>query len=183
VVSSYSADNETNDSRMYNRPNQFDFVKDGIDNYVLHKQKTINLQKKGTKGAIWLKEKIKPGASKTFRIRLSKTEIKNPWSNFDEVFKNRRKELIYITTSLPRENFLQPKKNYCAALPQDYYGQSSSITLMCLNGCLENRAKPRRPAITNAITTGSTSPAATLFPCLINGNIHGLQPGTSLFMP
>ncbi|WP_336516956.1 MGH1-like glycoside hydrolase domain-containing protein [Pollutibacter soli] len=85
-------DNETNNERMYHRPNDSAYVKDGINNFIVNKQNTVNPEKRGTKSAIWLKEKIKPGASKTFRIRLRKSKIEDPWSDFDSVFKKRIEE-------------------------------------------------------------------------------------------
>ena len=38
------------------------YVKDGINNYIIHKENTVNPKKKGTKAAIWLKEKIQAGS-------------------------------------------------------------------------------------------------------------------------
>ncbi|HEY6503700.1 MAG TPA: glucosidase [Chitinophagaceae bacterium] len=85
-------ENETNNQRMYNRPNDSGFVKDGINNYVVNKESTVNPKKQGTKAAIWLKEKIKPGASKVFKIRLSKIQIEEPWAEFDEIFTRRQSD-------------------------------------------------------------------------------------------
>ena len=79
-------ENETNNRRMYNRPNDALFVKDGINNYIVENENTVNLRKKGTKAAIWLKERIRPGASKTFRVRLSKTEVDEPFTEFEDIF-------------------------------------------------------------------------------------------------
>ena len=85
-------DNETNSRRMYNRANDTAYVKDGINNYVVNKEATVNPDKHGTKSAIWLKAKIAPGASKVFQVRLSKAPLENPFTEFDEVFKKRRAE-------------------------------------------------------------------------------------------
>ncbi|MFT3937037.1 MAG: hypothetical protein QM726_25650 [Chitinophagaceae bacterium] len=82
-------ENETNNRRMYNRPNDTAFVKDGINNYVVNKEKSVNPEKKGTKAAVWFKENIAAGLSKTFKIRLSKNELEDPWTEFDAVFNNR----------------------------------------------------------------------------------------------
>jgi hypothetical protein len=79
-------DNETNNQRMYHRPNDSLFVKDGINNYIINRNNTVNPNKEGTKAAIWLKEKIAHGESKTFRIRLSKTQLDDPWDDYDEIF-------------------------------------------------------------------------------------------------
>ena len=85
-------ENETNCRRMYNRPNEFPYVKDGINNYIINKENTINPEKKGTKAAIWLTEMIQPGASKTFKIRLCKQRLDDPWDGFDGVFARRKEE-------------------------------------------------------------------------------------------
>lgn len=85
-------DNETNNERMYHRPNDSKYVKDGINDHVVNKKKTVNPAKKGTRAAIWFKEKIDPDDSKTFKIRLSKLEIKYPWTDFDEIFEKRLAE-------------------------------------------------------------------------------------------
>jgi len=74
---------------MYNRPNDAAFVKDGINDHIVHKQNTVNLGKIGTKSAIWLKETIASGESKTFTLRLSKAKLDDPWTDFDEIFTKR----------------------------------------------------------------------------------------------
>ena len=83
-------ENETNNQRMYNRPNESPFVKDGINNYIVNNENSVNPKKQGTKSAIWMKERIQPGASKTFRVRLSKTELEDPWTGFEDIFEKRR---------------------------------------------------------------------------------------------
>jgi hypothetical protein len=85
-------ENETNDQRMYNRRNEFAFVKDGINNHVVNKENTVNPQKQGTKAAIWFREKIKLGASKIFKIRVCKQQMDDPWTDFDEIFSKRLSE-------------------------------------------------------------------------------------------
>ena len=85
-------ENETNNERMYSRPNDSPFVKDGINNYIVSNEDTINPKKQGTKAAVWFEEKIKPGASAIFKIRLSKNQIENPWDEFDKIFTARKSE-------------------------------------------------------------------------------------------
>lgn len=82
-------DNETNNERMYHRPNDVAYVKDGINDYVVNNHPTVNPEKEGTKSAVWLKAKIAPGKSKTFRVRLSAAAQENPWSDFEEIFEKR----------------------------------------------------------------------------------------------
>jgi len=85
-------ENETNNERMYGRPNDSPFVKDGINNYIVCNEDTINPKKQGTKAAVWFEEKIEPGASAIFKIRLSKNQVENPWDEFDKIFTARRSE-------------------------------------------------------------------------------------------
>src|SRR6195952_3703694 len=83
-------ENETNDERMYHTPNESPFVKDGINNYVIHQENTVNPKKKGTKSAIWLTETIQSGSSAVFKVRLSKIQIEDPWTDFDPIFTKRK---------------------------------------------------------------------------------------------
>ncbi|HRG25512.1 MAG TPA: glucosidase [Chitinophagaceae bacterium] len=85
-------DNETNNQRMYHRPNETPFVKDGINNYIVDKAATVNPDRTGTKAAIWLKETILPGESTGFHFRLSKKQLEDPWVDYDLIFEERQTE-------------------------------------------------------------------------------------------
>ncbi|MBU3822860.1 glucosidase [Flavobacteriaceae bacterium XHP0103] len=85
-------DNETNNKRIYNFPNDVDYVKDGINDYVVNGEPTVNPEKKGSKVAIWHKLKLKKGEEKTIRVRLSKSKLKDPWQDFDSIFNLRKEE-------------------------------------------------------------------------------------------
>ncbi len=97
-------DNETNNQRMYNRANDSLFVKDGINDYVVNKQPTVNKEKKGSKAAVWLKETIQPGASAIFKVRLSKYKLDDPWTGFDEIITKRIKETDEYYSQLTPNN-------------------------------------------------------------------------------
>ena len=68
-------DNETNNRRMYNRPNDSAFVKDGINNYIVDNENTVNPKKKGTKAAIWLKERIQTGRIENIQSKIKQSGI------------------------------------------------------------------------------------------------------------
>ncbi len=85
-------ENETNSKRIFHSANVTGFVKDGINNYVVNKEKTINPEKKGTKTAVWMQGKIAPGKSKVFKVRLTKGQMEDPWADFNEIFKTRQAE-------------------------------------------------------------------------------------------
>lgn len=98
-------ENQTNNERIYASPNEVPFVKDGINNYVLHQQATVNPEKRGTKAAVWHKASIGAGGSETFRVRLKRNRSGDPWVDFDEVFALRQEE-----TNKFFEAFVIPEK-------------------------------------------------------------------------
>lgn len=85
-------DNETNTRRLYNRSNCPQYVKDGINQYVLTGDcSTINPAKKGTKAGYKIETVLQPGESKSFKFRLSK-ENNTPFADFDTIFSERIKD-------------------------------------------------------------------------------------------
>jgi hypothetical protein len=46
-------ENETNNRKIYNVPNEVDYVKDGINDYIVHGKATVNPELNGSKVAIW----------------------------------------------------------------------------------------------------------------------------------
>ncbi len=85
-------ENETNNMRIYNVPNEVDYVKDGINDHVVNGKPTVNPEKNGSKLAIWYKFKLKAGQEKSIKVRLSKKKQQDPWADFDAVFEQRIKE-------------------------------------------------------------------------------------------
>src|SRR5208337_205884 len=65
-------ENETNTQRIFGVPNRTPYVKDGIDNYIVHGQKdAVNPEQKGTKAAAHYRVTVQPGASQVIRLRLT----------------------------------------------------------------------------------------------------------------
>jgi hypothetical protein len=66
-------ENETNYERIFGTPNTSPFVKDGINNYVVHgQQSAVNPEKTGTKASAYYRLIVSPGQSTTVRLRLTK---------------------------------------------------------------------------------------------------------------
>ncbi|WP_051908110.1 MGH1-like glycoside hydrolase domain-containing protein [Flavimarina sp. Hel_I_48] len=121
-------ENETNNERIYKVPNDDDYVKDGINDYVIHGEKTVNPDKKGSKSAIWHSFSLEAGEEKTIRVRLSKGKLENPWLDFDQVFKERITECEHfynrkISENLPEAHKTIAKKAFSGLLwtKQFYY--------------------------------------------------------------
>ncbi len=65
-------ENETNYQRLYNSPNRTPYVKDGINNYVVHGQAgAVNPARAGTKASAYYRVTIPAGGSVTLRLRLT----------------------------------------------------------------------------------------------------------------
>ncbi|MDQ6613687.1 MAG: glucosidase [Actinomycetota bacterium] len=87
-------ENETNSQRLWGTPNQTSFPKDGINDHVVHGAPTVNPERTGTKGAVWYRLDVAPGATATLRLRLAKSartaDAFGP--GFDDVVRQRRIE-------------------------------------------------------------------------------------------
>jgi hypothetical protein len=85
-------ENETNTIKLYNFQKEGTF-KDGINDYVVQENEdAVNRSHKGTKAAFQYKLKIKPGKSEVVHLRLSHGFRANPFTDFDNIFKQRLAE-------------------------------------------------------------------------------------------
>ncbi|MCU7244718.1 MAG: glucosidase [Microcystis aeruginosa WS75] len=94
-------ENETNNERIFHTPNASQYVKDGINNYVVNQElDKVNPEQKGTKAAAHYNLTIEADADKPQVIWLRLTDVApdqlpdaNPFgSDFEEVFDKRKKE-------------------------------------------------------------------------------------------
>jgi Mannosylglycerate hydrolase MGH1-like glycoside hydrolase domain len=95
-------ENDTNSERLFGRPNRTPYVKDGINNYIVHGHKeAVNPERKGTKAAAHYSLEIAAGGSQVLRLRLSdvaatttvkKSQAAQFRSGFDTFMTARRRE-------------------------------------------------------------------------------------------
>ena len=86
-------ENETNNERLYHSANVSSFVKDGINDYVVHQNSSaINPKKEGTKAAIWYKLSVPAKQNVQVRLRLSNNHQADPFDDFDNIVNLRTKE-------------------------------------------------------------------------------------------
>jgi len=96
-------ENETNTQRIFGVPNRTPYVKDSINNYIVHGQAgAVNPQKKGTKVAAHYRLTVDAGQSQVVRLRLSEvapatdgptnSKAMNPFAPFDSTLQTRRRE-------------------------------------------------------------------------------------------
>lgn len=91
-------ENETNNGKLYNAPNASPFVKDGINDYIIHKnQNAVNPAQEGTKASAHYSLTIGAGESITLRLRFTDEQLSEEKQNsfakdFDKIFADRLKE-------------------------------------------------------------------------------------------
>src|SRR6266542_1615110 len=88
-------ENETNANRLFGVENRTLYVKDGINDYVVHGTKdAVNPAHTGTKAAADYPLTVAAGESKVIRLRLCNSDFKgkNAFANFDKTFALRRHE-------------------------------------------------------------------------------------------
>ncbi len=85
-------ENETNNERLFGVPNSSPYVKDGINNYLIHNQKSaVNPDQIGTKASPHYQLLINPGETEVVKLRLcDTTELIQPFElEFDQTFAQR----------------------------------------------------------------------------------------------
>jgi len=91
------AENESNRERLWQVPNASAYVKDSINDYVVHGRKdAVNPARVGTKAAAHYVLSFAPGESRSIRLRLKKVAEGDaafaPFSDFDAILSERRVE-------------------------------------------------------------------------------------------
>jgi hypothetical protein len=98
-------DNETNLERLYGVPNGTHYVKDGINDYVVHgSRNAVNPQKTGTKAAAHYVLNVGAGETATVQLRFTDKQTKQPFNaSFDKTFAQRQKEAdAFYATVIPQ---------------------------------------------------------------------------------
>jgi hypothetical protein len=99
-------ENETNTRRIWGVPNRAPYVKDGINDHVVHGRKdAVNPEQKGTKAAAHYRLTVNPGECRVARLRLADAALSKdgPFGGFDDVLETRHKEADrFYATVIPR---------------------------------------------------------------------------------
>jgi hypothetical protein len=89
-------ENETNNARLFGTPNAGPYVKDGINNAVVHgQQDAVNRARQGTKASPYYQLSVEAGGRRVVRLRLRRTArepLADPFATFDAVFQARLRE-------------------------------------------------------------------------------------------
>ncbi len=113
-------ENETNKQSLYNQPNDSNFTKDGIGDFVVRgNQSAVNPEKTGTKAAAHYRFEIGAGESATIKMRLTDAEFpgkgkqsaKSIFKDFDVIFESRKREADEFYASIIPNNLSDDAKN------------------------------------------------------------------------
>ena len=89
-------ENETNNARLFGKANQSPYVKDGIDEYVVHgKSDAVNPGRVGTKAAAHYELNVPAAQTQVIKLRLTRrasTDLPDAFEDFDKVLGARLKE-------------------------------------------------------------------------------------------
>ncbi|MEZ4866289.1 MAG: hypothetical protein R3C14_33540 [Caldilineaceae bacterium] len=86
-------ENETNNQRLFGTPNAGPYVKDGINDAVVHGQwDRVNPAAVGSKVAAHYQALVQPGQTFTVQLRFTHQANRAPFHDFNEIFTQRRVE-------------------------------------------------------------------------------------------
>src|SRR5271166_667465 len=103
-------ENETNNAKLFGGANASPYVKDGIDEYVVHgRSDTVNPGRFGTKAAAHYELTVPAAQSRAIRLRLTRrapAELPDAFADFDEVLDARLEEAdeFYASAIAPAVN-------------------------------------------------------------------------------
>jgi Glycosyl hydrolase family 63 C-terminal domain len=80
-------ENETNNERIFGTANPSPYVKDGINDAVVHgQQEKVNPEHKGSKVAAHFQKVVAPGETFIVKVRFSNKQHTQPFNDFDAIF-------------------------------------------------------------------------------------------------
>jgi hypothetical protein len=107
-------ENETNARRLYGVESRTPYVKDGINDYIVHGAKdAVNPEKRGTKVAAHYDLKVGAGETVITRLRLTDADISAPqaFQGFDAVFAQRLAEADEFYATVIPDNLSSDAQN------------------------------------------------------------------------
>ena len=179
-------DNDTNSERLFGAPNPSPYVKDGINDHVVHGAPgRVNPARTGTKAALHYRVTLGPGESAAIKLRLANTPPLGDrlGAEFDALLAHRIAEAdAFYATVIPD------------CLPDD----GKRVMRQALGGLLWSKqfyhydvkrwlegdpASRRRPPGAGSAETasGRISTMPTSSRCRTSGSTRGMRPGTSPF--
>jgi len=123
-------ENETNTERLFRMPNAIPYVKDGINNYIVHgKKDAVNPEKKGTKVSAHYPLTLGAGEARTIRMRLGDQPLRSSAKTFGELFGK-------AFVSLFKTRLQEADEFYATVIPPSSSPDEASVMRQALAGML-----------------------------------------------
>ncbi len=104
-------ENETNNERLFGVANGSPYVKDGIDEAVVHgRMDRVNPALTGTKAAAHARAVVPPGETFTVQVRFTNAPLPEPFADFDAVFDQRIEEADAFYASIQNPNLTEDER-------------------------------------------------------------------------
>jgi len=104
-------DNETNTERLYGATSLAKYTKDAFHRKIINSEDCTNPELTGTKACIHFKNVVVPKkGSKVFYLRLTNSDLKNPFQNIEQIFVQRKKEADEFYESIHPKNATEDEK-------------------------------------------------------------------------
>ena len=105
-------ENETNAERLWGMANATPYVKDSINDYVVHgKRQAVNPERRGTKVAAHYRATLEAGEARSFYLRLTKTPEGVALASIDALIEQRRQEADQFYARLARMPLSEDQQN------------------------------------------------------------------------
>ena len=96
-------ENDSNDQRLYGVNGKEGYFKDGINNFIVNHQPTVNPALEGTKAGLHYALSIDGGSSTSVVLRLTSKESSNPFSDFNRIEELRKTEANEFFAELQKD--------------------------------------------------------------------------------
>ncbi|MFQ5857033.1 MAG: glucosidase [Anaerolineae bacterium] len=104
-------ENDTNTERLFGVPNQTPYVKDSINDAVVHgRVDRVNPQQTGTKVAAHFQATVGPGETYVVRTRFTNTNQDDPFGDFEAIFEQRIKEADAFYTAVQNPKLTEDER-------------------------------------------------------------------------
>jgi hypothetical protein len=104
-------ENETNTAWLHGDKQGSPYTKDSFHHYIASDEVDgVNPTKTGTKAAAVYRDKVRPGATRTVRLRLSHVTCRTPFEDFDRTFQQRIAEADEFYAAIQKPNLSDDKK-------------------------------------------------------------------------
>jgi len=105
-------ENETNYEHLFESPNFSPYVKDGINDAILHGQlERVNSKRKGTKAAAHFNATLQPGETFTVRVRFTNLANDDTFKDFDAIIAQRIQEADQFYAAVQNPDLTTDERN------------------------------------------------------------------------